>query len=102
VIRRIALVQRKSGTTAEEFWHHYSGPHRAIVQQMPGLRKIVLSRIIGPQSTQWDAVGELWFSDLAALERAFANPKIAAQLQADRPLFLGRAEVVVIEENHPE
>ncbi len=94
-------MQRKPGMTVEDFWQHYRGPHRAIVERMPGLRKIILSRIIGPQSTQWDAVGELWFDDLAALERAFADPEIAAQLQADRLLFLGRSEVVVVEENHP-
>jgi uncharacterized protein (TIGR02118 family) len=98
VIKRIALVRRKPDMTAEEFWTHYTGPHAAIVRKMVGLRRMVLSRLAGPQATQWDAVGELWFDSVAAVERAFADPEIASLLQADRPLFLGGSEVVVAEE----
>ena len=98
MIRRIALVQRKQGMTVEEFWEHYKGPHAAIVQTMPGLRRMVLSRIEGPQTAQWDAVGELWFDDIAALEQAFADPEIARLLQADRPRFLGQSTVIIVEE----
>jgi uncharacterized protein (TIGR02118 family) len=98
MIRRIALVRRKPELSVEEFWAHYSGPHAAIVRQMPGLRRIVLSRPVGPQSSDWDAVGELWFDSREALDRAFANPTILTQLQADRPLFLDASDVVVVEE----
>ncbi len=98
MVRRIALVRRKEGMTAEEFWAHYSGPHAAIVRRMPGLRRLALSRPVGPQASQWDAVGELWFDSAEASERAFADPQIAALLRADRPLFLGASEVVIVDE----
>jgi hypothetical protein len=65
---------------------------------MPGLRRLALSRTVGPRAGEWDAVGELWFDSVEALERAFADPAIAAQLQADRPLFLGASEVLIVEE----
>jgi uncharacterized protein (TIGR02118 family) len=98
VVRRISFIRRKPELTVEEFWTHYRGPHAAIVRGLPGLRRLVLSRPAGPQSGTWDAVGELWFDDREALERAFADPAIVAQLQADRPQFLGAMEVAVVEE----
>ena len=98
MIRRIAFVQRKAGMTVEEFWEHYKGPHADIIQKMPGLRRMVLSRIQKAGNEEWDAVGELWFDDLTALEQAFAKPEIASLLQGDRPLFLGRSSVTIVEE----
>lgn len=98
MIRRIAFIQRKQGMTVEEFWGHYRGPHATIIQKMPGLRKMVLSRIEGTHAEEWDAVGELWFDDMTALEQAFASAEIASLLHVDRPLFLGRSTVLMIEE----
>jgi len=98
MMKRIALVRRKPGMTADEFWAHYMGPHAAIVRKMPGLRGMVLARATEIQNAGWDAVGELWFDDLAALERAFADPEIAGLLQADRPRFLGASTVLIVEE----
>ena len=102
MIRRIALLRRRPGMTPDEFWAHYSGPHVAIVERMPGLRRLTLSRPAGAQrgvaGEEWDAVGEVWFDTMEALERAFGDPEIAAQLQADRPLFIGAAQVLVVEE----
>lgn len=101
MIRRIAFVRRKEGMTPEEFWAHYTGPHAAIVRRMPGLRRLSLSRPVGPQSSRWDAVGELWFDSVEAVQRAFDDPEIAARLRADRALFLGASEVVVVEDAEP-
>ncbi len=98
MIKRISLIRRKQGMTAQEFWEHYTGPHAAIARKMPGVRRIILSRVFGPQSSEWDAVGELWFDDAAAVERAFNDPEITALLSKDRPLFLGASEVVLAEE----
>jgi len=98
MIRRVAYIRRKAGMGVEEFWAHYTGPHVAIVRQMPGLRRLVLSRPVGTQSGEWDAVGELWFDDAEAARAAFADPAIAAQLAADRSRFLGASEVLIVEE----
>ncbi len=98
MVRRVAFVRRKPGMTVEQFWTHYTGPHASIVGTMPGLRRMLLSRPVGPQPSDWDAVGELWFDSRDALELAFADPTIATLLAADRPLFLGGAEVVIVEE----
>ena len=98
MVKRVALVRRKVGMSREAFWEHYAGPHAAIVGGMPGLRRMVLSKPVGAQSSDWDAVGELWFDTREALEQAFADPAIAAQLAVDRPLFLGGVEAVIVED----
>ena len=98
MVKRVAFVRRRPGMTVEQFWAHYTGPHASIVRTMPGLRRMLLSRPVGSQPGDWDAVGELWFDSTDALEQAFADPTIATLLAADRPLFLGRAEVVIVEE----
>ncbi|MGH2347102.1 MAG: EthD domain-containing protein [Chloroflexota bacterium] len=98
MVRRISYIRRKLGMSVEEFWTHYSGPHIAIVREMPGLRGLVLSRPVDPQTSNWDAVGELWFDSAEAMRAGFANPAIAARLAEDRPKFLGGSEVVVVEE----
>ncbi|MDB5075791.1 MAG: EthD family reductase [Chloroflexi bacterium] len=98
MVRRVAYVARKPGISAEEFWKHYSGPHAAIVREMPGLRGMALSRPSGPQTSNWDAVGELWFDSADAMRAAFSDPAVAAKLAVDRPQFLGASEVVVVEE----
>ena len=98
MIKRVAFVRRKPELTAEQFWAHYTGPHAAIVQRMPGLRRMVLSRAVGDQVTEWDAVGELWFDSTTAVKRAFEDEQIMAELRADRALFLGASQVVIAEE----
>ncbi len=98
MVRRVVFVRRKEGMTPEEFWAHYTGPHATIVRRLPGLRQLALSRPVAPQAAQWDAGGKLWFDSVEAVEQAFADPDIAAQLRADRPLFLGASEVVIVDE----
>lgn len=84
--------------SVEEFWTHYSGPHIAIAKQLPGLRKLVLLRPVGRQAAEWDAVGELWFDSVEAVEEAFADGPLLAQLRADRALLIGEMEVLLLEE----
>ena len=108
MIKRVALVRRRPDMTAEQFWAHYTGPHAAIVKRMPGLRQMVLSRAVADQVTEWDAVGELWFDSTTAVKRAFeeeastsalgGDEQILAELRADRSLFLGASEVVIVDE----
>jgi hypothetical protein len=59
---------------------------------------MVLSRAVGDQAIEWDAVGELWFDNTTAVKRAFEDEQIMAELRADRSLFLGASEVVIVEE----
>jgi uncharacterized protein (TIGR02118 family) len=98
MVRRISYIRRKLGMSVEDFWAHYSGPHIAIVREMPGLRGLVLSRPADPRTSDWDAVGELWFDSAEALRAAFADPAIAARLAEDRPQFLAWSEAVIVEE----
>ena len=98
MIKRISLIRRKPGMTPEEFWEHYTGPHAAIAQKMPGVCKMALSRVVGSQPVEWDAVGELWFDDAAAVEKAFADPEIAGLLAGSAIPPRSPSEVIIAEE----
>ena len=38
MIKRISFIRRKPGMTKEDFFAHLTGPHAAIIRQMPGVR----------------------------------------------------------------
>ena len=38
MIKRVSLVRRREGLTHEEFVAHWTGPHAAIVRELPGVR----------------------------------------------------------------
>jgi len=70
------------------------GPHRALAEQLPGLRQYIISLAADTQQGPFDGMAELWFDDLAAADVAFASPTgQAAHADAD-------AHVVRLERLH--
>ena len=100
MIKRVSLVRRKAGMTHEEFIAHWSGPHIAIVRELPGLRGLRLNPVHqwSDEREAWDGIGELWFDSVEAAEAAFATEPHASQLVADRAKFLGEARVAYVHE----
>jgi uncharacterized protein (TIGR02118 family) len=100
MIKRVSLVRRLPGLSHDEFVAHWSGPHIEIVRNMPGLRGLRLGVVTSwtPEEAAWDGVGEIWFDDREAAERAFATEPFASDLVADRKLFLGGAQSAFVEE----
>lgn len=102
MIRAIVLLPRRDDLTPEEFARYGRETHLPLVTQLPGLRRLVVSRVLpdpnGPPPT-FDAVAEDWFDDLAALQAAFASPAGQA-VMADAPNFLdmSQLQVLVVEE----
>jgi uncharacterized protein (TIGR02118 family) len=100
MIKRVSLVRRKDGMTHEEFVAHWSGPHIAIVRELPGLRGLRLNPVLmwSGDAESWDGIGELWFDSIEAAEAAFAAEPVASRLAADRARFLGEARVAFVDE----
>jgi uncharacterized protein (TIGR02118 family) len=100
MIKRVSLVRRKDDMTHEEFLAHWSGPHVAIVRELPGLRGLRLNPVHrwSDDAESWDGIGELWFDSIEAAESAFASEPFASRLAADRAKFLGEARVAFVEE----
>jgi uncharacterized protein (TIGR02118 family) len=102
VIKVVVLLTRRDGMSQEEFERHTREHHLPLVTKLPGLRRLVVSRVLpdpnGPPPA-YDAVAEDWFDDPAAMGAAFASPEGQAVL-ADAPNFLdmGRLQLLVVEE----
>jgi uncharacterized protein (TIGR02118 family) len=102
VIKVIVLLPRRDGMNPEAFARYAQEQHLPLVTQLPGLRRLVVNRVLpdpnGPPPA-YDAVAEDWFDDLAAMSAAFESPEGQAVL-ADAPNFLdmSRLQVLAVEE----
>ncbi len=102
MVKVIVLLPRRDGMSQEEFARYAQDKHLPLVTQLPGLRRLVVNRVlpdpIGPPPA-YDAVAEDWFDDLAAMSAAFESPEGQAVL-ADAPNFLdmSRLQVLAVEE----
>lgn len=101
MIKRVSLIRRKAGMSREEFFAHWTGPHAAIVRQMPGVRGLRFGKVQSwnPQEAAWDGVGEVWFDSMEDATRAFATEPYASQLVEDRKKFMGEAQSCFVTEH---
>jgi uncharacterized protein (TIGR02118 family) len=106
VIKLIILLPRRADLSPEEFERHARDIHYPLVKELPGLRRLVVSRVLpdpnGPPPV-YDAVAEDWFDDAGALAAAMASPEGQAVL-ADAPnlLDMEKLQFMVVEETEIE
>jgi uncharacterized protein (TIGR02118 family) len=113
MVKHISLVHRPAGMTHEAFVDYWKNVHAELVKtKLPGLRKYVGNIPVHPPGSSaplpgsgvqltCDAVVELHFDDLAALQRAMASPEwLSAERKASsaRLADLSRHQFVVAEE----
>jgi uncharacterized protein (TIGR02118 family) len=102
----ISVLARKPDQTVEEFVKHWEQVHAPLVKSVPGVVRYTLSIVKG-SSTRTDGVGplklpadgfaELWFEDMASLQKAAASDAVKTVLK-DGTLFVGREIDFVVEE----
>jgi uncharacterized protein (TIGR02118 family) len=105
VIKTIGLLTRKHGLSHEQFVAHWRDVHAPLARAVPGVRRYVQSHIVAERTrpdipatdVDIDGIAELWYDDLAAMERAHATPE-ARRLFADGALFIGRIKSFVVAE----
>lgn len=74
---------------SEEFDRYYREVHTPIVQRIPGARRIRFGRAlrtVDGEAPPYYLVSDVYFDDLAALERALASPEMSEAI-ADVPNF---------------
>jgi uncharacterized protein (TIGR02118 family) len=102
MVKVIVLLPRRADMSPEAFKQHLRETHLPLVTKLPGLRRSVLNWVL-PDPNQpppaYDAVGENWFDDAAAMGAALASPEGQA-VAADMPNFLdaSRSAFLVVEE----
>ena len=100
MIKRVSFLRRKEGMSREAFFAHWTGPHAEIVKQLPGLRGLRFGKVQSwtPAEAAWDGVGELWFDNQEAAEKAFATEPFRSMLTEDRPKFTRELQACFVEE----
>ncbi len=105
MIKSISLLTRRPEFSHEQFVKYWLEVHAPLALGVPGIRRYVQSHITAERSrpdipttdVAIDGIAELWFDDVAAMERSNATPEAKA-LHADGALFIGRIKSFVVEE----
>lgn len=87
MIKMIVAVKRKPGMSVADFHRYMLETHAPKVLAVPGLRRyhqcLVPEGFYDVAETPLDAVGLLWFDDVAALQAALESPEFREGLAAD-------------------
>ncbi len=96
----IFVVHRKEGTTLEQMNAGWAGDlHASVVKKLPGLTKFVQNHVVGPERTPCDGIGELWFENDAALEKALNSPEMGAAVESAKNfLDMERTGLIIVRE----
>jgi uncharacterized protein (TIGR02118 family) len=105
MIKSLSLLTRKEGMTHDEFVTHWTKVHAPMAHAVPGLRRYVLTHILGERTRpdipsiegEVDGIAELWYDDRESMQKANASPE-AKRLHADGATFIGRIKMFTTEE----
>jgi uncharacterized protein (TIGR02118 family) len=105
IIKSLSLLTRKDGISHDAFIDHWVNVHAPMVRAVPEVRRYVLSFVsseptrsdIPTQAMEVDCIAELWYDDVAAMERA-ARSAAMLRVRADGAEFLGRIKTFITEE----
>jgi uncharacterized protein (TIGR02118 family) len=89
--RVVIYLKRRADLPQPAFVSWWLGPHRALAEELPGLRRYTISLATDAPEGPFDGMAELWFDDLAAADAAFASPAGRAA-RADADAHVARRE----------
>jgi len=89
--RLVVYLKRRPELSRGAFHDWWLGPHRELAEQLPGLRRYIISLVLGTGDGPFDGMAELWFDDRAALDAAYASEASAAA-RADSDAHVARRE----------
>jgi uncharacterized protein (TIGR02118 family) len=96
--RVVIYLQRRTDLTQPHFFDWWLGQHKALAEQLPGLRQYTISLAVEAQDGPFDGMAELWFDDLPAAEAAFASSAGQAA-RADADAHAARRELLTLTEH---
>lgn len=89
--RVVIYLKRRAELLQPVFFDWWLSQHRALAEQLPGLRQYTISLAADAQDGPFDGMAELWFDDLAAADAAFASPA-GQTARADADAHVARRE----------
>ncbi len=72
--RVVIYLKRRPDLLQPAFFDWWLGQHRGLAEQLPGLRRYVISLAASGPDVPFDGMAELWFDDQTAADAAFASP----------------------------
>ena len=98
MIKVLGLLTRRQELTHAQFVDHWLNVHGPLALAVPGVRRYVQSHIVGTRTrpdipeteVDVDGIAELWYDDMAALQRAAASPEMK-RLTDDGALIIGQS-----------
>jgi uncharacterized protein (TIGR02118 family) len=97
MFKAIILLERREGTTREEFRRWWLGPHAELARGLPGLRGLRFNVVESEDATA-DGISELWFDTRDAFDAAYASEH-GQRVAADSLANVGRRERLLVSEN---
>jgi uncharacterized protein (TIGR02118 family) len=98
----IFILQRKSGTSREEYLDYWAGEHHtSIVRKLPELTRWVQNHVVSApaEPAACDEVGELSFESDEVMQAALNSPEMAAAVEDARNfLDMDTTGLVIVEE----
>jgi uncharacterized protein (TIGR02118 family) len=76
MVKMVRLLKRPKTMTLDEARQWWLGPHVEIAKKLPGLRKYVVSLVVGspdPGEPKYDGMAEMWFDSIEDANRAQAS-----------------------------
>ena len=105
MIKSLSLLTRKPGMSVEAFRKVWLEEHAPMVRSVPEVRRYVLTFPLAEPTrpdvptpdVKCDAIAELWFDDLASLQKAGASAAMK-RVTDNGALYLGSIKSFVLEE----
>ena len=100
-VKLIFVLFRRHDLSHEQAVAEWTGQqHVSIVRTVPGLCKWVQNApIYAPKAGEADGIGELWFDNADALQKAMVSPQTAAAMKdAERFLDMEKTYALVVKD----
>ncbi|MGD9803742.1 MAG: EthD domain-containing protein [Hyphomicrobiaceae bacterium] len=105
MIKSMSLLTRKPGMTVEAFRKVWIEEHAPMVRSVPEVRRYVLTFPLAEPTrpdvptpeVQCDAIAELWYDDMASLQKASASAAMK-RVTDNGARYLGTIKSFVLEE----
>jgi uncharacterized protein (TIGR02118 family) len=102
MLKLMVFLRRRSDLSQEAFDRHLRDTYAPLAARMPGLRRLVVNRVLSDPSGMlpaWDAIAEDWFDGPEAMQAALASPEAQA-VNADAPNFVdvSKLQFLVVQE----
>jgi uncharacterized protein (TIGR02118 family) len=98
MIKRLSLVWKRPNLSDAEFRSLWLGEHVEYAKQLAGLREYVIDFVAQGSADTPSGIATLRFDSRAALDRAFSDNALNANLLRTRDQFASAVEVILVDE----